>query len=272
MSTVTEVVVAQSAVVELATVNNTNQANLSSGQQTRLKLESLVVEHDNWRDNAYKSSNEQLYMMLLKCYALYNSMTGKDESAKEMRKAVNDFANSKGYKFKASTHTITKIVKCVFGVDRRRTSTYSLVLRAAIKQGVMNKDLIAFIGKGGGVEEIRLGSTGKGLTTKQKAQVAATTVVVNNLGTATGQALADMLDAGKIGENKVFIGAWQADGTVVIRAAIESETLLNAALARHYATVQAKAKAKAKEDEEALLARLKKQAADAAAATATLIA
>jgi len=267
MSTEAQVVVAQSAVV-----NNTAKAGLSLGQETKQKLESLVVEHDNWRDNAYKASNEQLYAMLLKCYALYSGMTGSDESAKEMRKAVNDFANSKGYVFKASTHTITKIVKCVFGVDRRRTSTYSLVLRAALKQSVENKDLIDFIRNGGGVEEIRLGSTGKGLTTKQKAQVAATTVVVNNLGTATGQALAGMLDAGKIGENKVFIGAWQADGTVVLRAAIESETLLNAALARHYATVQAKAKAKAKEDEEALLAQLKKQATDAAAATATLIA
>lgn len=271
MSTVTEVVVAQSAVIESAVVNNTMKASLSLGQETQLQLESLVVEHDNWRENTYKSSNEQLYAMLLKCYALYNGMTGNDEASKEMRKAVNDFAESKGYQFKASTHTITKIVKCVFGVDRSRTSTYSLVLRAAFKQGVGNSGLIDFIRNGGGVEEIRLGSTGKGLTTKQKAQVAATTVVVNNLGTASGQALAEMLDAGKIGENKVFIGAWQADGTVVIRAAIESQTVLNAALASHYSVVQVKAKAKAKEDEEALLTAMKKQVADAALSTATLI-
>jgi hypothetical protein len=267
MTTVAEVVIGQATVT-----NNTAKSNMTMAELTTEMLSSLVVEHDNWRDNAYKASNEQLYEMLLKCYSLYSSMTGSDDTAKAMRLAVKDFATSKGYVFKASTHTITKIVKCVFGVDRRRTSTYSLVLRAALKQSVENKDLIDFIRNGGGVEEIRLGSTGKGLTTKQKAQVAATTVVVNNLGTATGQALADMLDAGKIGENKVFIGAWQADGTVVLRAAIESETLLNAALAKHYATVQAKAKAKAKEDEEALLAQVKKQAADAAAATATLIA
>lgn len=67
-----------------------------------------------------------------------------------------------------------------------------------------------------------------------KALVAATTVAVNNLGTASGQALAEMLDSGKIGENKVFIGAWQADGTVVLRAAIESESVLNAALAKAF--------------------------------------
>lgn len=259
----------QAQATETQTVEKTN---LTLGQETTQKLSNLVVEHDNWRDNAYKTSNEQLYGMLLKCYALYSEMRGNDDAAKEMRKAVNDFAESKGYVFKASTHTITKIVKCVFGVDRRRTSTYSLVLRAALKRDILNKDLIGFIQTGGGVEEIRLGSAGKGLSTKQKAQVAATTVVVNNLGTASGQALVEMLDAGKIGDNKVFIGAWQADGTVVLRAAIESETVLNAALASHYAANEAQRKAKAKEEEAALLAEVKKKAADATAATATLIA
>lgn len=267
MTTLAEVLVGTAE-----SVNKKDKSNMTMAELTTEMLSSLVVEHDNWRDNAFKASNEQLYEMLLKCYSLYNSMTGNDDTAKAMRLAVKEFAASKGYAFKASTHTITKIVKCVFGVDRRRTSTYSLVLRAALKQGVENKNLIEFIRDGGGVEEIRLGSSGKGLTTKQKAQVAATTVVVNNLGTATGQALAEMLDAGKIGNNKVFIGAWQADGTVVLRAAIESESVLNAALASHYSTVQAKAKAKAKEEEEALLNALKKQAAEVAAATATLIA
>jgi hypothetical protein len=267
MSTVAEVVVGKAAVV-----NSSEKPNLTMAELTKEMLSSLVVEHDNWRDNAYKASNEQLYEMLLKCYALYSSMTGYDESAKEMRKAVMDFAVSKGYQFKPSTHTITKIVKCVFGADRRRTSTYSLVLRSALKQGVDNKDLIDFIRNGGGVEEIRLGSSGKGLSTKQKAQIAASTVVVNNLGTATGKALAEMLDAGKIGDNKVFIGAWQANGTVVLRAVVESETVLNSALACHYASNEAKRKAKAKEDEEAVLAQLKKQAAEQVLATATVIA
>jgi branched-subunit amino acid aminotransferase/4-amino-4-deoxychorismate lyase len=46
---------------------------------------------------------------------------------------------------------------------------------------------------------------------------------------------------------------------------------LSAALASHYAVVQVKAKAKAKEDEEALLTAMKKQVADAALSTATLI-
>jgi hypothetical protein len=262
---------AEATLTLTAVENGTAKTNQTLGQETTQRLNDLVVEHDNWRDNAYKTSNEQLYGMLLKCYSLYSTMRGADDVAKEMRKAVNDFAASKGYEFKASTHTITKIVKCVFGVDRRRTSTYSLVLRAALKQNIQNNDLIDFIRNGGGVEEIRLGSAGKGLSTKQKAQVAATTVVVNNLGTASGQALVEMLDAGKIGENKVFIGAWQADGTVVLRAAIESDSVLNAALASHYAAVQAKAKAKAKEDEEALLASIKKQAIDDASATATLL-
>ncbi len=267
MTTLAEVLVGTAE-----SVDKKDKSNMTMAELTTEMLSSLVVEHDNWRDNAYKASNEQLYEMLFKCYSLYNSMTGNDDTAKAMRLAVKDFATSKGYVFKESTHTITKIVKCVFGVDRRRTSTYSLVLRAALKENTKNNELISFIRNRGGVEEIRLGSTGKGLTTKQKALVAATTVAVNNLGTASGQALAEMLDSGKIGENKVFIGAWQADGTVVLRAAIESESVLNAALAKHYATVQAKAKAKEKEDAEALLALDKKRATDAAAATATLIA
>jgi hypothetical protein len=254
--------------VAINTANSINSATL----ETTKMLSSLVVEHDNWRDNAYKASNEQLYTMLLKCYCLYNSMTGGDEASKEMRKAVNSFASSKGYVFKASTHTITKIVKCVFGVDRRRTSTYSLVLRSALLKGITNFELIDFIRNSGGVEEIRLGSSTKGLSTKDKAKVAANTVAVNSLGIASGTALSQMLDAGKIGENKVFIGAWQADGTVVLRAVIESDTVLAAALAKHYTSIQAAAKAQQKEAEAAAAAEITKQAIQAAAATALVVA
>lgn len=245
---------------------------LSTVEQTTCYLNELVAEHDKWFENAYRTSNEQLYAMLLKCYALYNSMCDRDETSKEMRKAVNAFAEAKGYRFKQSTHTITKIVKCVFGVDRRRVSTYSLVLRAALKLGVKNSELVEFIRMSGGVEEIRLSQSAGGLTSKEKAQIASRTLELKNIGTVKSQELAEMLDAGKIGQNKIFIGAWQADGSVVLRAQVDSESALTAALAGYYAKVQKLAVEKVQEVAQEELEAQKAAAKEAMLNVAALLA
>lgn len=79
-----------------------------------------------------------------------------------------------------------------------------------------------------------------------------------------------MLDAGKIGMNTVLIGTWLADGSVVVRAVVESDTVLTAALASHYSAIKEVAKAQAVEQKAATATDTKQQAIDAAAATATL--
>lgn len=236
-------------------------------------IEQLVVEREVWEDNAFRTSNEQLYALLQSCYGLYKAMDSGSAEAKALRDGLKDYINVKGYIFTKSSHTLTKIVKCVFGTDRRRVSTYSIVLRSALSKNIGILDVADFIRNGGGVEEIRLSKAPNAMTPKQKAAVAHSTVVVNSIAVVSSPALSGLLnDAGKIGTNTVLIGTWQADGSVVVRAVVESDTVLTAALASHYSAIKDAAKAQAVEQKAATATDTKQQAIDAAAATATVTA
>jgi hypothetical protein len=203
---------------------------------------------------------------------MYKAMEGASTESDALRGGLRDYISVKGYTFTKSTHSLTKIIKCVFGFDRRRVSTYSIVLRSALAKGVVVVDVAEFIRNQGGVEEIRLAKSPNAMSPKQKAQIAISSVVVNNIGVFKSPTLSGMLDAGKIGANTVLIGTWQADGSVVIRAVVESDTALNAALTSHYSSIKAAAKEQAVELKAVVVADCKQQAIQAAAATATLTA
>lgn len=255
-------------------ISNVSPTAAQSAQGTKVTfaaIEQLVVEREVWQANAYRTSNDQLYALLQKCYGLYKAMEGTSVEAVALRGGLRDYINVKGYTFTKSTHSLTRIVKCVFGTDRRRVSTYSIVLRSALAKSVGALDVADFIREYGGVEEIRLAKSPTAMSPKQKAAVATSTVVVNNIGVVSSPALGGLLnDAGKIGTNTVLIGTWQADGSVIVRAVVESDTVLTAALASHYSAIKEAAKAKTVEQKAAAAVDIKQQAIDAAAATATL--
>lgn len=235
-------------------------------------IEQLVDERMAWQDNAFRTSNEALYGLLQKCYGLYKSMESGTAEGVALREGLNLYIETKGYNFTKATHTLTKIVKCVFGTDRRRVSTYSIVLRSALAKRVSIFEVVDFIRNAGGVEEIRLAKSPNAMSAKQKAQVAGNSVVANNFGFVSSPALSGMLDAGKVNSNIVLIGTWQADGSVLVRAVVESETVLTAALASHYSTVKKAAEAQAAEVKAAADAEGKKQAINAALASASVVA
>jgi hypothetical protein len=160
--------VAAAVVVQHDTVIASAQAVVN----VRQHFEQLVAEREAWQDNAYRASNDQLYALLQKCYATYKAMSMDTAEAKELRSALTDYINLKGLKFNAGTHTIVKIVKCVFGADRRRVSAYGIVLRRALSEGVSVMDIPTYIRERGGVEEIRLAKAPNAMTTRQKAAVA----------------------------------------------------------------------------------------------------
>lgn len=198
------------------------------------RIEQLVNEREVWEQGVMRTSNEQLYALLEKCYALYGEICVGDANAVKLRDALNDFVNMKGYAFLKSTHTLTKIVKCVFGVDRRRVSVYSLVLREALAQKIAAKDLAAFISKCGGVEEVRRSKSATAITPKQKAVLGKNAVSGNKLAVISSDKLAEGLDMAKAGEDLIAIVTQQADGSFIVRALVHSQSVLNAALACAY--------------------------------------
>lgn len=240
------------AVASAVVLNDTQkEPSVQALKITFAAIEQLVNEREAWEQTAYRTSNDMLYALLQKCFVLYKAMGTDSAEAKTLREALNSYIALKAYKFSKSTHTLTKIVKCVFGADRRRASTYSIALRSALANNIQALDVAAFIRDNGGVEEIRLAKAPNAMTVKQKAAAATSAVSESSLGVFASPKLSTMLDSGKIGTNTLLIGTWQADGSVVIRTVVESDGALNAALASYFTGVKKAAKSTQQETQAA---------------------
>lgn len=208
-------------------------AQVKAGFQS---IEQLVVEREVWETTVYRTSNDQLYGLLQKCYALYKRMEGMSAEAVTLRENLADYINRKGIRCVKSSHTIVKIVKCVFGDDRRRASAYGIVLRAALAEKIAVEAVPAYIRDKGGVEEIRLAKSPNAMTPKQKAAAAVSAVNADSMGVFASKELGETFDAGKIGAAVVLIGTWQPDGSVIVRTVVQNDTAVNAALASYYSS------------------------------------
>lgn len=250
----------------------TPEQAIAAIKDVRKAIDTLVTERMVWQDNAYRTSNDQLYGLLQKCFALYKELSASSAEASAQRDALRDYINQQGYKFASGTHTIVKIVKCVFGADRRRVSAYGIVLRSALSQGVSVMDIPQFIRDAGGVEEIRLSKAPNAMTTSQKALIARKTVVINNLGVVASAGLSGYFnDTAKAGANVVLVGAWQSDGSVVVRAVVENDTVINTALASHYSKIKSIADSQAVEQKAQEAEEAKQHAIQAAVAAGVAV-
>ena len=251
MSAQTTLSTANAASSTPAVVLHDNATNAQGASATYAYLDRLVLERESWEVNAFRTSNEQLYVLLQKCYQFYKSMSEATPEGVALRNGLNDYVNLKGYSFAKTTHTLAKIVKCVFGADRRRVSAYSIALKIALDKNIQVLDIPKFIRDAGGVEELRLDKSEGQASVKQKVIAAASEVGSSMLGVASGIQLATKLDGGKVGTQVVLIGTWQADGTVTVGAIVESDAVLNAALSSYYSVNKKKFEAVAREDKAA---------------------
>ena len=267
-----------STAIEISTAAQTNQTVVLNNTTTAVQatvnvrqyFEQLSAEREAWEINAFRTSNEQLYALLQKCYSTYAAMSGDTTEAAALRSGLKDYINTKGLKFNAGTHTIVKIVKCIFGNDRRRVSAYGIVLRSALAQRISAMDIPAFIRSNGGVEEIRLAKAPNAMTAKQKASAAAEAVLAESMGVFASNALSTKLDAGNIGKSVVLIGTWQADGSVVVRSVVQNDTAVNAALTSYYSTNKTAVIEQSKRQEAANDAQVTQDAIAAAVSTAVI--
>ena len=235
-------------------------------------IEQLVIERQVWETTVHRTSNDMLYGLLQKCYALYKRMEGMSAEAVTLRETLVDYINLKGIKCAKSTHTIVKIVKCVFGDDRRRASAYGIVLRVALAEKVPVDQLPAFIRNKHGVEEIRLAKSPNAMSVTQKAKEATDLVKAQSMGVFVSKELGEFFDAGKTGTTMVLIGTWQFDGSVIVRSVVQSDTAVNAALASYYSSKKDSVQKQAQQQEAANDQQIKQDAVAAAAHAAVAIA
>jgi hypothetical protein len=241
MSTATlDLAVTSSTSIAAAVQQSFQNDSLQLGLANNLSfIEQLIIEQEVWSDTAFKTSNDMLYALLAKCYAKYEEMCADNDTGTKLRGELNDYIMRHSIGVNKKSHTLIKIVKCVFGTNKRRVSAYSIVLRTALFNKIKSTELPDFIRNNGGVEEIRLAKNGNVLSVKQKVEAAKSSVATAALAEFTSEDIAKQLDAANIGEQIVFVATQQADGKFVVNAVSNSTTAVNAALAAYYSANKA---------------------------------
>ncbi len=233
MTNIDNAVSVQTTVAVEAAVSQSTSANEVLAMRQR--IESLAVEREAWETTAYTRSNDMLYALIQKCYALYLDLTNGKGDVGAKKVGFKDYINSKGYTFKDSTPLTGKIIRCVFGDrDRRRMSTYHTVLRKAVADKWAVEEVPAKINEGGGVQEISLNKAPGYLKPSEKANQARDLVLSTSLAKVSSDKLAAQNNPEKMGEQAVAVVTQNDDGSYTIHCVVHGEGLLNAALASYF--------------------------------------
>ena len=210
-------------------------------------LASMEAKRITWEQGAYRTSNLELYKVLADCLLFAGELTVAE--SKQRSTALEAFFTERGYKYKKDSHIIARVVRAVFGnIDRRRISTYVLVLRQAQKSKVEATQLAQWIEDGGGIQEIKLARSATFISPTGKASIAkADFENLPVLAIAKSEQLSQLADAGYVGEDCVLIAEQLADGGFAIRALVRKEGAVNAAFTALYGDIKSQEIAAKKE-------------------------
>lgn len=195
------------------------------------RLSELQAQREAWEIKVFKNSNDALYKLLAQCHRIHINLTHTE------RTELNEYCVANGISFNENTESVTKIVRSVFGVDRRRISTYVLVLRAAREQAVSAAGFTAWITNEGGVQEIRLRRSPNYRSTGERASIARNTVFNQPvLATIKSPVLYNKFLADK-GDTVVLIATSNPDGTFSVHQLVQASGAVNAVLSSCYTDV-----------------------------------
>lgn len=194
-------------------------------------IDTLVTQRVDWESNELASANDGLYALLQHCYSLNNAMSGTGVAAKGLKKGLSNYINAKGLKFTDATPLITKIVKCVFGVDRRRVNAYASALKVAIAEKKQVMELPKFFRDNGGIEEVRRSNTKRPKSIKDKAALGRSVLEGSVLATVSGDSLNANYSTESLEEGVVLLATREDDGTFAVRKVVQNKSVINSALA-----------------------------------------
>jgi hypothetical protein len=195
---------------------------------------SLVADQEIWLNGVHRTANEQLYVILQRCYHLYSVMASDKEQSKNIKAAIERHNNERNLGIDTNSHTMTNIIKVVFGADRRRASSYSSALRVALAQKVEVQDLPQFLRDAGGVEEVRRQQANGGAPKVDKVDVASRHIANVNLAVIDADAISSKLDCGAIGKQVVLVATQDVNGTLIINSVVQTEGVAKAVLTAIY--------------------------------------
>jgi len=184
-----------------------------------------------WENGVYVEANKQLYAVLARCYAFLSQAEG--ESYIKIGNVLKDFYTSRKLDYKEKTPLACRIVRAVFGnVDRRRISTYAIVIRRAINEGVEISDFAAWIERNKGVQEIRLGRSATYVSKKDKAAtIADKWDALSTLCVADDKKLRMAKDAEYDNKHCLLIAKQNNNGTYTIKGVCHTNGIVEQAMA-----------------------------------------
>jgi len=231
-----------------------NVGNLLTGSNPERAIgdaiEKLVVQRKDWETNELAAANDGLYRLLQHCLAVNNAMSGTDSTAKALKKGLANYIEEQKYIFKESAPLITKVVKCVFGVDRRRVSAYSSALRVAMAEKISVMELPKFFREHGGIEEVRRSATTtKTKTLKDKVRLGRVVLENDVLAKVQSDNLNAHFSNSSLEEGVVLLATKEDDGSFAIRRVVQNSGAVNSALAACASIGQEKEKAQQLQDD-----------------------
>jgi hypothetical protein len=206
-------------------------------------LELIEFERKNWEQNELAASHARLYSLLTKCYQFYltmkSSKTAKSTRT-QMASGLDSFIKARGFKTLADTHDMNRVVKAVFGEDRRRVSAYASALRVALTAGAYKApipaaNLAIWIGTNGGVEEIRKAASKSGLSTRERIDTAQAVVQSKPLMSFKPDTTCLRFDSDDADKMMVLVVTYRPTGELEVNSVIKNASVLNAALSAYYA-------------------------------------
>jgi len=246
MTTLTKTATNNSITTNVVLNDNAN-AEINIATTALVLLTGMEEQRIKWEDGVYRKSNAALYEVLAECLQFAGDLT--TEAAKERTKALEAFYKSRNYKLRKDTPLVSRVLRAVFGdADRRRISTYSIVLREAKNSNVAYKALANWIEVNGGIQEIKLERSPTFVSAKQKSVIAQQSFdSLTTLAEVKTEALSLLADADFVGEDCVLLAQQQADGSFAIRAVLRSGVAVNAAFTALYAQKKTSTEVESKE-------------------------
>ena len=217
--------------VETTSTNDlTKKISQDAQQVVGTIMDNLITERKAWEHQELTRSNDRLYGLLQSCYSLYKSMNNISAEAMSLKKGFNEFCKQQNWVFKDSTHLLVKIVRCVFGDDRRRVSSYATALRGAAEKNISVLDIPSFFKEQGGVEEVRRKKSANYQTAKEKAEVGMTAMDGEVLAEFHSDKLAAKFSAADYNGAVILMATREPNGSFAVRRLIQNGSAITAAL------------------------------------------
>jgi hypothetical protein len=202
-----------------------------SGQSA---IHDLIRDQEEWLNGVHRAANDRLYVLLQRCYHLYKLMSTDTEMNKQLKDELANQIATRKLDIKDSTHTLSKIVKVVFGADRRRASAYCLALQVALAENIKTQDIPQFFRNAGGVEEVRRKQTNGNAPKVDKIATAKRILPKTALAVVNEPQIIKELDTTNIDGQVILVATQGLNGLLTINAVVRKVDVVSSVLTALY--------------------------------------